>query len=269
MKDKYYVYIYLDPRISGTFVYDEITFEFEPFYVGKGSDSRCNTHLNEAYNILKNSHKCNLIRKIKHETGNDPIIFKIAENLLEDDAFDLEVNYISKIGRSCMDEGPLTNKLEGGRCGLGSGTRHPLYGTHRPQHVKDKISNSLRGRHLSEETKQKLRDNMVGVPKSKKHSANISKGKVGIATVHHNDIIRKKIGDAQRGIKHHSAKHMIFINPNGVQFDIYSNFHAFVTEHNLSLSTVRNHINKGKIPEPKARAGIPRHNTTGWEISTP
>lgn len=269
MESKYYIYIYLDPRISGTFTYADLTFEYEPFYVGKGSNGRYKEHLNEAYNIHKSSHKCNLIRKIKHETGSDPIILKIEENLLETDAFDLEVEYISKIGRRCVNEGPLTNKLEGGQCGLGSGKMHPLYGTSRPQSVKDKISESLKGRSLTDETKDKLRKCMSGIPKSKEHCKNISNGKKGIATVHHDDATRKKIGNSLRGIKHHSSRHIIFITPDGEELHIYSNFQNFIKDHNLSLRTIKTHINKGKIPEPKARAGIPRHNTTGWEVSTP
>ena len=33
---KFYVYAYLDPTKPGKYVYDNIEFEFEPFYVGKG-----------------------------------------------------------------------------------------------------------------------------------------------------------------------------------------------------------------------------------------
>ena len=36
------------------------------------------------------------------------------------------------------------------------GEKHPLFGTHRPQEVKDKISEKLAGREFSEETRDKI-----------------------------------------------------------------------------------------------------------------
>ena len=37
MEKKYYVYIYIDPRKPGKFKYGEYEFDYEPFYIGKGS----------------------------------------------------------------------------------------------------------------------------------------------------------------------------------------------------------------------------------------
>ena len=45
---RYYNYVYLDPQISGNYKYyiddKEFIFEYEPFYVGKGTGKRCNQH---------------------------------------------------------------------------------------------------------------------------------------------------------------------------------------------------------------------------------
>ena len=40
-----YVYVYLDPRKPGKFIYNDFSFEFEPFYVGKGYGDRAFGHL--------------------------------------------------------------------------------------------------------------------------------------------------------------------------------------------------------------------------------
>ena len=66
----YYVYIFLDPRKSGKFVYSNIDFSFlfEPFYVGKGQRTRWCSHFSEI-KTKKISHKINKIKKIIKETG--------------------------------------------------------------------------------------------------------------------------------------------------------------------------------------------------------
>lgn len=38
--DRFYVYALLDPRKPGEYKYDDIEFEYEPFYIGKGQGNR-------------------------------------------------------------------------------------------------------------------------------------------------------------------------------------------------------------------------------------
>jgi hypothetical protein len=121
LNNNFYVYIYLDPRKSGKYVYGQYQFDNEPFYVGKGNDGRYKIHLTEAYNYKdkntdrrKNNQKSNIIRKIKHELNQNPIIVKYKENLTEREAFDLEIDMINIIGRTDLKTGPLTNKTAGG-----------------------------------------------------------------------------------------------------------------------------------------------------------
>jgi hypothetical protein len=111
MNNIYYVYIYLDPRKSGTFQYKELEFNFEPFYVGKGKGERYIEHIVESKSNFKinNQFKLNKIRKIKNETGENPIIIKFKENLSEEESLKLEEIIIEKIGRIDLGTGPLTN----------------------------------------------------------------------------------------------------------------------------------------------------------------
>ncbi|MFN7656342.1 MAG: LEM-3-like GIY-YIG domain-containing protein [bacterium] len=140
MENKYYVYVYLDPRKSGNFTYGDYSFDFEPFYIGKGSGYRFNHHLKQF--IKYNKHKKNKINKIINE-GLNPIIIKTHNNLTEEESFYYEKELIKLIGRSDMCEGPLTNKTDGGdgmsgfiitnemrelRSKMFKGEKNPMYG---------------------------------------------------------------------------------------------------------------------------------------------
>lgn len=270
MSKDYYVYIYFDQRQGkNEFIYDDLQFDHKPFYVGKGKGSRFREHLLESrMERDRNSYKCRTIRKIL-KTGEEPIILKYKENLTDQEALMLEEELIGKIGRRC-DGGPLTNFASKG-CVM-SGKAHPLFGKPRSLETRKKISLGLTGLKKSKASKEKQRKNMLGKPKSKEHSANISKGKKGIATVSHTPESKEKIASAQRGKKHHSARLTIFIKPNGERIEITHNFEKFLNNNNLTHTTVRKWINKGKIPSPIGlvpRYGQPRLNLTDWEIIVP
>lgn len=109
--DVYYVYAYLDPRKPGSFIFGEYKFNFEPFYIGKGSGERYKMHLYESVSI-RNTPKLNKIRSIL-SVGLKPIIFKYFENISEIEAFKLETQMIKTIGRKDKQEGPLVNLCDG------------------------------------------------------------------------------------------------------------------------------------------------------------
>lgn len=111
---KFYVYVYLDPRKPGRYVYGDYSFDYEPFYVGKGCDRRWLNHLNEC---KSNSYFNNKIKKIQKEIGDDPIVIKYKENMFRDDAYSLETLMITKIGRVNTGKGPLCNLMDGGTGG--------------------------------------------------------------------------------------------------------------------------------------------------------
>ena len=168
----YYVYVYLDPRKPGTFVYGEYSFDHEPFYVGKGKGNRCNDHLLECnLNSDGNKHKTRKIKQILNSNAS-PIILKVSENMMELDSNILERYIISLVGRADKLLGCLVNMTDGGEGQSGKimsqqnkdaiskankgrkltpehiskivhyGDKHPLYGTNRSDDTKQKISDA-------------------------------------------------------------------------------------------------------------------------------
>ena len=174
---KYYVYVYLDPR-KEKFSKNGLEFDYEPFYVGKGSTRRSKQHLWEAKTSSShtwNQFKKNKINKII-KSGLKPIIVKIKEFDNEQEALNYEIELIKSIGR--YPDGPLTNMTNGGD-GI-SGYKHTKewkeklskWNKEHPlsKEVRDRIcaaspkgkDHPHYGTHRSEETKQKIRDKVSG-----------------------------------------------------------------------------------------------------------
>lgn len=106
---EYYVYAYLDPGKMGMFEYGGFSFGYEPFYIGKGKGKRCHNGLNDKKNKIKKSK----IEKI-YLSSQEPLIVKIKSGLNENEAFELEVLLVEKIGRIVLKNGPLANITDGG-----------------------------------------------------------------------------------------------------------------------------------------------------------
>jgi len=237
-EDRFYVYILLDPRKPGKFSYREsdILFDFEPFYVGKGTGNQINCHDAEIHSNTR-TRKANKIRKIYEETGQSHIKIKLFENLYEDVSFSLEIFLIKLIGRLDHQRGSLTNGTDGGDGASGkivsketrkkiseglSGEKHPLCGKHHTEETKKKMSEAHTGKILSEETKNKLSEIHSGKILSKDHKRKLSEVQSGkhhseetkkrmsksligeknsFYGKHHSEEVRKKIADAHSGKK--------------------------------------------------------------------
>ena len=191
-KRDFYVYTWLDPRKPGNYVYGEYEFDYEPIYVGKGHGKRMNG-FDRKYNKI-------LTRKLKQISK--PVVLKYKEGLFEKEAFDLEMNMVTRIGRKNLGVGPLCNLTDGGEGGSG----HVLSKEHIEiirkantgkiisKEVKEKISKSKTGHKMSDEfralqshintgkiiskeQRQKTSKALTGKPKSESHKQHIKKAR--------------------------------------------------------------------------------------------
>lgn len=151
----FYVYIYLNPRKSGTYKYPGIELNHEPFYVGKGKGNRWipSQHFN-------GNHSKYLERKIR-KIGINNIIVLFLNKLTNNTALRHEIELIASIGRKVIKDGPLLNITIGGETNyFPEITRKKISKTLKnrtiPEEVKEKISKTLKGRVFSKETKQKI-----------------------------------------------------------------------------------------------------------------
>ena len=192
MENQFYTYIYLNPLKHGKFIYGKISFDYEPFYVGKGKSDRIKVHIREANNTTKSSHKLNTIRKIIRE-GSEPIIIKIIEDVDEKTAVNKEIELIWVIGRVDLNMGPLTNKTWGGDGISGykhteetkrkislkfSGKNHPNYGRIVPDSQKESQREKMSGENhpfFGKSCSEERRKNISKANKGKKRSENTKK----------------------------------------------------------------------------------------------
>lgn len=207
----FYVYVYLDPRKPGKYSYcnGNINFEYEPFYVGKGSGNRYFYHIEEASRYkdkrAMNKHKLNRIRKIKRQTNNNPIIIFYERHLSDHISQHLECLLIAKIGRSDKGAGPLTNLTDGGEGNSGwiasesNRLKHSIDSLNRwkDPYFRERLEKYHReyhrgfvGPNLGRCWSQEYKDKMSNIVKG---DGNGMYGKL------HTDETKKKISDSRKG----------------------------------------------------------------------
>ena len=169
------------------YIYELCYPEGQVFYVGKGTDDgrrlfkRANQHWRKnqfvklAINKLRNNH----VR---------PIIKIVFESPNENQTFAEEERLIKLYGRK-FDGGILYNVSLGGKCNTWTGR-------HMPQEVKNKISQTNKGKKRSVEMKQRMSLSHLGKKLSPTHIQNQSRARTGIPCPEH---VKLKISLAQKG----------------------------------------------------------------------
>ena len=124
-----YNYVYLDTRKPrGIYTYTcpsgkVVTFNYPPYYVGKGKGQRSTAHLRSALTAELDAYTSHLPKmrttRAILRTGKKPIIRVIPSRLSEMAAYAFEIDLIAGIGRRNLGKGPLTNLTDGGEGLLG------------------------------------------------------------------------------------------------------------------------------------------------------
>ena len=245
----FYVYVYLDKRKKGKFVYDEFEFDYEPIYIGKGIRNRINHHIKLIGK--KKSLFYNKLNKII-ESGYEIYSFKIKENLTEIQSLEIEKRLISLIGRIDIETGTLCNMTEGGESGFTRtsearlklseskiGNKNPMYGKTTSQNQKDKVReiHKLGLIKLSDEGRNKI------IESNKNRLGRKYKGRI-------------------------DAKKYILISPNNEIFYLNGakKLQEFCKTHKLQYHVLKNNI--GIITEENVIGKkINAKNTIGWKIN--
>lgn len=135
----YYVYALIDPTTN------------TPFYIGKGKNDRCYSHLKETEESTENIYKFRKIRSIR-SAGLEIIVRKLHTDLDEETAYAIEEQLIELYGRKIeREDGILTN--------ICASNRPPvLTGIPKTEEARRNMSLAQKGRKLSLEHIQKIKE---------------------------------------------------------------------------------------------------------------
>jgi hypothetical protein len=278
--NKFYTYVYLDPRKKGRYAYPNLSMSFlyEPIYVGKGclnksGTDRIDSHIKDSYTVFDkgNQLKFNKIRKIIKEANQPPITLKVKENITEKQAHNLESKLIDTIGRYDLKQGPLTNLTDGGEGTVGwkpSGE------------IRSNMSKGQLGRKHTSKTKKIMRENSLKnnqYQHLKKWRQNATEEEIGAWKDKHRgerngfygrkwsdadkNIMRKRMLGKYSGSKNHASKLYILKSPSNNTYILLGTFKRFCTVNKLSEYTLRRNVNMGKIKSRKSTCTV-----NGWSL---
>jgi|GEM_PF-3464299 len=226
-KNIFYVYAYLDPRKPGLYKYGRIEFEYEPFYIGKGSGARDMKFHEHTTRFVRSLIVC-LKRK-----GLQPVVSRVIDSTTEKEAFAKEKFLIKSIGRRDKNEGPLTNMTAGGEGSSGTICSDELREIRSKNMTGEKHHQYWLGKTFSKDHVRKFKESVrktisapgyidprIGVKLSKERRLKMSKSRTGLKRTL---ATRMKMSKAQEGRKPSvsciergiecRAKHYLVVSP--------------------------------------------------------
>lgn len=186
----HYVYIYLDPRKFGLYNYDNHYFNFEPIYVGKGTNNRCYDHLYRTDNAPL---PCKLQKLNRLNFAPIIIKYKIFNN--SQDAFDFEIEMISSIGRKDLGKGPLVNLSDGGEGNTGF-----IYSDEFKKAHSERMLQWAKDNPVSAETRRKLSKRSKGRTRSKESIDKMVATRIKNGNTNHTEETKKKMSEARKDL---------------------------------------------------------------------
>ena len=285
-----YVYVYLDTRVPGRFIYGELEFEYEPFYVGKGHGDRAYSHITEKKII--NVHKTGKINKIV-ESGLLPKIVFLYENIDDTDAKKFEIDVIEKIGR--YPSGPLTNMTDGGDGSLGLirsfesiekqkesiKNNKEWLSKMKSLEFSNKMSEIKIDYYSDDENRVKVSERQMGCGNSMYGKVTSDRQKESVREAHRQGKI--KLSDSGRESLRASAilrkgsknsnirsdiKKYTLVSPSSEEFIVYGgvSLQRFCAERKLQLYVLKNNINTTITKDKTIGNKIFAKNTIGWTL---
>ena len=287
---KYYIYVYLDIMKPGNYIYNDLKFNFEPFYVGKGYGNRAYAHLAiKGKNFLKN-------KIIKHILDSNlcPIIHKLYTGLTNEQALQLEIDTIKKIGRIQNFNGPLTNMTDGGEghCGFIqneetkkkrkiSRDNSTFWTTVKSKEFKNKMSDISKKRCENKEYVLKIsqsklgnKNPMFGKKTSKKQVESVKKahkdGKIKLSEDGRKKIIesnKKKKGKKITKIRTDIKKYLL-TSPDKTEYLVFGakDLQKICGKMKIQYHVLKNNIGKIISLEHIKSSTITAKNTLNWQI---
>lgn len=221
----FYVYCYKDPRKPGNFKYNDIekSFDYEPFYIGKGHNKRYLAHL-ENWSLKSNTLKDTKIKAIRN-LGLNPYIEILFSNITETLAFNIEKKYIKSIGRYDQESGPLCNMTDGGE-----GTAGYVMSD---EWIKKNRLKRLGMKH-SEKTIKRMKEywkKQAGIKRPAHIGMKISNSK-------------QKLKEKIRGINHGKTKWIYMLSNKDINY-ITSDLTTVCENNNLCRHTIDSYLRKG------------------------
>jgi hypothetical protein len=252
----YYTYVYLHPETK------------VPFYVGKGTNGRCNAHINAAHKVRIGSTESLCVVECRRLLNQNlmPIIEIVLQNVTETEAFQEEIKLINLYGRRCDETGSLVNLTFGGDGASGFKQSE--------EHIQKRVYKQL-GKKRTEEQKQRMKlianspesrkrisDLFRGKPKTLEHRAKLSKTQKGKSIT---EELRRKISEGciRNGVRppiiksdqHNRAKGGIILMPDGNELH-FTCLASFCQERGLNVSSVRNTLAKKRPLKRGEFAGL-------------
>lgn len=236
---RYYVYHIINPITNRL------------FYVGKGTGNRCKQHLTDKREYSFNKRLNGYIRNLIEE-GHKPITIKIAEDLTEEAAYELEEQEIKSHGRVGFEEGGvLLNILESGRPPKLEGENHPWFGRKHTQETKDKISKTKKERFASGQTKKRTGFKHSDETKEKNRQSHLGKKRTpeAIEKTRQANLGRPQTDFQKEKAREANQKKWLIIRPDGTE-KIIVNLNAYCKEKDLSSSNMSS-VAAGRLRQHK------------------